>query len=116
MEIVAIKMNETNRKYYWDKKYKKEWDELVNNAPRYDAVEYFKKYKKPKGYEIIIFGRPETIEEKLVEAFYDSDKLTYISASDSFPEDFVEERTSFDTMISYADEMKYFIEGLLDMI
>ena len=117
MEIITIEMTDTNKKYYWDKskKYKKEWNELVENAPRHDAVAFYKEFKSAKGKHIIVVGEPKTIEEKLIKGFYEK-KPNYISYSDSFPEDFVEGRTSFDNMVEYADEMKYFIEDLLNMI
>lgn len=117
MEIIAIEMTDTNKKYYWEqnKKYKKEWNELVKNAPRHNAVNFYKEFKSAKGKHIIVVGEPKTIEEKLVKGFYEQ-KPSYISSSRAFPEDFVEDRTSFEDMIEYADEMKYFIEDLLDMI
>lgn len=119
MEIIAIeKTNEIYKGYFWSgesKKYEKEWNELVENAPRYDAVAFYKEFKSAKDKHIIIIGEPKTIEEKLIEGYYEQ-RPRYISFSNSFPEDFIEGRTSFDDMIEYADEMKYFIEDLLDTI
>lgn len=118
LEIIAIEMVEPNNKYYWgkNKKYKKEWNELVKNSPRHNAVEYFKKYGKPQKYHLILMGMPETIEEKLVEAFYDDGKVSYINLSDRMPEDFIESRMDFYELKDYADDMKYFIKDLLNMI
>lgn len=117
LEIIAIEMTDTNKEYYWgkSKKYKKEWNELVNNAPRHNAVAFYKEFKSAKDKHIIVVGEAKTIEEKLVKGFYEQ-KPSYISSSNSFSEDFVEGRTSFDDMVEYADEMKYFIEDLLNTI
>ena len=111
-------MTDANKKYYWErnKKYKKEWDNAVKNATRYtDAVDFYKTFRSAQGYHIIIEGEAKTVEEKLVKGFYEQ-KPSYISSSSAFPEDFVESRTSFDEMIEYADEMKYFIEDLFDTL
>lgn len=121
MEIIAINLNEgNNREIYWGKakKFKKEWNALVNDPEnRYDPVEFYKKYGKdyPEGYTVETVGKPSTIQEALIERFY-SLAGTYESMSSSFPEDFIESRTSWDEMVRYADDMKYFIDYLMGMI
>lgn len=117
LEIIAIELNETNKEYWWGKsdKYKKEWKELVDNSPRHNAVDFFKENKRPNNKEIILVGEATTVEEKLVKCFYEK-KPEYPIVSYLLPEELIETRTSFETMKSYADEMKYFIEDLIRTI
>lgn len=105
LEIIAIDFNIDNK----DKK------ELIDNSLRYNAVEFFRKHKRPNDKEIILVGEATTIEEKLVKCFYEK-KPEYPIVSYFLPEEFIETRTSFETMKAYADEMKYFIEDLLRTI
>lgn len=56
---------------------------------------------------IEILGSDELHENKISE---------YESTSNISPEDLIEDRTSFDRMISYADEMKYKIISVRDLI
>lgn len=70
-----------------------------------------------KGVCYICVGKPTNLLERLAfsEMDYDSN-LSYINMSQSFPEDFIESRTSYEDMIDYADGLKYFIEELKDEI
>lgn len=105
LEIIAIDLNVTNK----DRK------SLIDNSPRYNAVEFFRENKRPNNKEIILVGEATTVEEKLVKCFYEK-KPEYPIVSYFLPEEFIETRTSFETMKRYADEMKYFIEDLLRTI
>ena len=120
MKIIAINLNEGNNKeYYWGqtKEFKKEWKKLLEDPSNtHDAVEFFKVYgKEPKGYHLILDGEPTTIQEKLIQRIY-GNKPTYEDMSKNFPEDFIEDRTSWDDLKDYADDMKYFINELITMI
>ena len=47
---------------------------------------------------------------------HDNQISTYEKTSDLFPEDLVEDRTPFNRMISYADEMMYKIITVRDLV
>ena len=70
-----------------------------------------------KGVCYKCIGKPTNLLERLAfsEMDYDSN-LSYINMSQSFPEDFIECRTSYEDMIDYADGLKFFIEELKDEI
>ena len=70
-----------------------------------------------KGICYKCIGKPTNLLERLAfsEMDYDSN-LSYINMSKSFPEDFIESRTSYEDMIDYADGLKDFIEELKDEI
>ena len=78
---------------------------------------YFRESDFTKDVCYRCIGKPTNLLERLAfsEMDYDSD-LSYINMSDSFPEDFIESRTSYEDMINYADGLKYFIEELKDEI
>lgn len=120
MEIIAINLNEGNNKeIYWgrSKKFKKEWKALVSDPTNhYDPVTFYKEHGREwNGYEIMTDGEPKTIQEKLIQRLYQIEP-TYERMSTDFPEDFIESRTSWDDLKDYADDMKWFIWNLLDMI
>lgn len=79
--------------------------------------EYFATYPRESDYTKGIcyrcIGKPTNILERLAysEIEHDDD-LSYIRMSKSFPEDFIESRTSYSDMIDYADGMAYFIDRL----
>ena len=94
------------------------FDECVKNiGVKLTLQEYFsicfRKSDWTKGVCYRCIGKPTNLLERLAfsELEYDSD-LSYISMSKSFPEDFIESRTSYEDMINYADGLKYFIEEL----
>ena len=113
----------------------KEWDDIRNSKlvgiEREDAFnectknigeeltlqEYFGIYPRESDFEKGIcyrcIGKPTNILERLAysELEYD-DELSYTHMSKSFPEDFIENRTSYSDMIDYADGMAYFIDRL----
>jgi hypothetical protein len=70
-----------------------------------------------KGICYRCIGKPTNTLERLAFSEMENDNdLSYISMSQSFPEDFVESRTSYEDMIDYANGLKYFIEELKDEI
>lgn len=94
------------------------FDECVKNiGVELTLQEYFATYPREsdftKGVCYRCIGKPTNILERLAysEMEYDDD-LSYISMSKSFPEDFIESRTSYEDMINYADGLSYFIDRL----
>lgn len=94
------------------------FDECVKNiGVELTLQEYFDIYPREsdftKGVCYRCIGKPTNILERLAysEMEYDDD-LSYISMSKSFPEDFIESRTSYEDMINYADGLSYFIDRL----
>ena len=78
---------------------------------------YFRESDWTQGVCYRCIGKPTNLLERLAfsEMDYDSN-LSYINMSKSFPEDFIESRTSYEDMIDYADGLKDFIEELKDEI
>ena len=63
------------------------------------------------------FGQPENCIERLAysELEYDNE-LSYCNAKKNFPEDIIENRTSWDKLKEYLDGLYYFIESLKDEV
>lgn len=100
----------------------KAFDECAKNiGTKLTLQEYFSIYFREsdftKGVCYRCIGKPTNLLERLAfsEMDYDSN-LSYINMSQSFPEDFIESRTSYEDMIDYADGLKDFIEELKDEI
>lgn len=103
-------------------KRKNAFNECVKNiGVELTLQEYFAIYPREsdftKGVCYRCIGEPTNIFERLAysEIEHDDD-LLYIHMSKSFPEDFVESRTSYEDMINYADGLAYFIDRLKDDI
>ena len=105
------------------KKFKLEFiNECIKNiGVELTLQEYFAIYPREsdftKGICYSCIGEPTNILERLAysEIEHDDD-LSYIHMSKSFPEDFIESRTSYSDMINYADGLAYFIDRLKDEI
>lgn len=123
MKILAIDLTQgDNRDIYWDKskKRKKEWKALREDPKNlHDPLEFYRKHngERPSGFELDVVGEPSTFEEALITRIYRSGcAAPYEQVCDLFPEDLVEERCGFDSMKSYADEMRWFISSLYSFI
>lgn len=78
--------------------------DFVKHEYRYTSFNSDLKFK--------FIGEPKTPLEKILVFVFDS--TSYIHMQSSFPEDFCESRTDWDSMIEYADEMSSFIKELME--
>lgn len=58
----------------------------------------------------------EKLKNEFENSFGESRKPRYERACELFPEDMNEDRTSWDDMRDYADEMEYFIKSIRSIV
>lgn len=105
--------NRYDRKKYKNKPY---WDEIVNDPKNhYDALEFYKKHgKKAYGWDLQRIEYPTTITDFLIDRVYFN--KGYEHYRESFPEDMCEERTDWNTMCGYADDLANFVDTLISFL
>lgn len=125
MKIFAFDVsNDKNLKIYQNRfdvkkrKYTDEWKEILNDPKNhYDALEFFKKYGKEPWKRNV---HPEKIEDPKTITDFLIDRVYFNSGyehyRESFPEDICEERTDWDTMCGYADDLANFVDTLIYLI
>lgn len=122
MKIVKIVWADIDKNVYRNpNKYKKEWREILDASPSYTAEEFLKLdldyYAKFEpyhslGYCWVLDGEPASIVEELVAYQLGLSGPSYDFAVRNHPEDLIEERTDWEQMKDYADEMHGFLDRL----
>ena len=128
MELIAIPTTDETKRVWHEIdngcKTNDEWEALKRDN-HVDAIDFFRKHKNDRENNFIyleIVGEPTTLEEKIVHRFLLPNlcgkqmECTYEDFSDTFPEDFTEDRTDWYELKEWADGMKYFIQDLFDTI
>lgn len=121
MKIVKVVIADVDRKIYLSpSRYKKEWREVLDRSESYTAEEFLKldlnclQMHEPQryGYDWVLDGEPSTIVEHLLAYKLGLSGPSYARALRNHPEVLIEERTDWDDMKNYADEMEDFLDTL----
>lgn len=90
---------------------------IISNGVIITAGNYLNFWRKYKGfdYEVAMLGEPNTAAEKAAQAIHEHN-VSYITSSETCPEDMCEERTSWSDMEDYADGLEGALLAIIDYL